>query len=107
MLHYENLKIMAITKTWTIKTLERDVLDGFVFKAFWTLSGKDGEKSLDNVFSGSVYFNKPSTLPSDFISYDSLTEEIVLSWVKNSLGTDLVQLQETELDRNTQTGKPF
>ena len=65
--------------------------------------------------TGEVTFTKPSSLPSDFIAYASLTESTVLGWVKTALGTDEVTSIESGLDTEvglvntpvTATGKPF
>lgn len=97
---------MSITKTWTIHTLERDLSNGFVLKAFWTLTGKNGDTIIDNVRTGSVQFEKPSTLPSNFISYEKLDEATVIAWVKSALGTEIVQQEEDAISL-TSLGKPF
>ena len=98
---------MAITKTWTIETLERDVSDGFVLYAIWNITGKDGDTIIDNVRTGTVQFEKPITLPSDFIPYEKLDESTVISWVKSTLGTEIVQQEEAKAIRLTALGKPF
>ena len=66
---------MAITTTWSIDTLERDPSDGFVRNALWVLTGKDGD-TLTGERGGSAWFAKPDSLPSDFIAYESLDEQL-------------------------------
>ena len=105
---------MAITKTWQVNTLERDITDGHVNKVIYRVKGIDGteEKSRE---TGEVNFVKPSSLPSDFVAYDKLTEAIVLGWVKTKLGTDEVSRIETKIDADialintpvTEIGKPW
>ena len=105
---------MAITKTWQVNTMERDISDGYVNKVIYRVIGKDGdtEKARE---TGEVTFTKPSSLPSDFVNYDKLTESVVLGWVKTALGTDDVAAIEKSLEDNialintpvTATGKPF
>ena len=50
---------MAITKTWEINTLERDVSDGFVTKVIYRVKGFSDavEKSR---LTGEVNFTKPT-----------------------------------------------
>tara|TARA_A100001011_G_C13809990_1_gene634499 strand:+ start:276 stop:596 length:321 start_codon:yes stop_codon:yes gene_type:complete len=105
---------MAITKTWQVNTLERDVSDGHVNKVIYRVKGIDGseEKSRE---TGEVNFTKPSSLPSDFVAYDSLSESTVLGWVKTALGTDQVASVEAKIDADialintpvTAVGKPW
>ena len=97
---------MAITTTWSIDTLERDPSDGFVRNALWVLTGKDGDTILQER-GGSAWFAKPSSLPSDFIAYDSLDEATVLGWVKAQLGSDLCADYEKDVSYTTAVGKPW
>ena len=79
---------MAITKTWQVNTMERDISDGHVNKVIYRVIGKDGdvEKARE---TGEVVFTKPSSLPSDFVAYDKLDEATVLGWVKTKLNQDI------------------
>lgn len=88
---------MAITKTWEINTLERDVSDGFVTKVIYRVKGISGseEKARE---TGEVIFTKPDSLPSDFIAFASLDASTVLGWVKTTLGTDACTSLETNLE---------
>ena len=114
---------MAITKTWQVNTMERDLSDGHVNKVIYRVIGKDGdeEKARD---TGEVVFVKPSSLPSDFVAYDKLDEATVLGWVKTKLNeekdldgkaVDRVALIEKAIEDKiaiintpvTATGKPF
>jgi len=105
---------MAITKTWEVNTMERDLSDGHVNKVIYRVKGMDGETEKDRA-TGEVNFTKPSSLPSDFVAYDKLDEATVLGWVKTTLGTDEVTAIEKTLEDNialintpvTATGKPF
>ena len=105
---------MAITKTWQVNTMERDISDGHVNKVIYRVIGKDSdtEKARE---TGSVNFTKPSSLPSDFVAYDKLDEATVLGWVKTAIGADDVAAIEKVIEDNiaiintpvTATGKPF
>ncbi len=88
---------MAITKTWEINTLERDLSDGFVTKAIYRVKGLSDSEEKARA-TGEVTFDKPSSLPSDFIAYDSLTSSKVLAWVTTALGTDQVATIEKDLE---------
>lgn len=105
---------MAITKTWQVNTMERDISDGHVNKVIYRVIGKDGDVEKDRA-TGEVTFTKPSSLPSDFVAYDKLDEATVLGWVKTAIGTDEVAAIEKVIDDNIAiintpviaTGKPF
>ena len=105
---------MAITKTWQVNTMERDLSDGHVNKVIYRVIGKDDDTEKDRA-TGEVSFTKPSSLPSDFVAYDKLDEATVLGWVKTSIGTDGVTAIEKAIEDNiaiintpvTATGKPF
>ena len=101
---------MAITKTWEVNTLERELADGYVKKVIYRVRGIDGseEKARE---TGEVELEKPETL----IPYKDLTESTVLGWVKTKLGTDEVAAIEKALEDEialintpvTETGKPW
>jgi len=87
---------MAITKTWEVNTMERDVSDGYVTKVIYRVKGiSDSVEKARK--TGNVTFTKPESLPSDFIAFASLNAATVLGWVKTSLG-DQVATIETELE---------
>jgi len=87
---------MAITKTWEVNTMERDVSDGYVTRVIYRVKGiSDSVEKARK--TGNVTFTKPESLPSDFIAFASLNAATVLGWVKTSLG-DQVATIETELE---------
>ena len=73
--------------TWKIVSLERKTADGFVTTAHWTCSDVDGD------YSGSTYgslgLSGELTIP-----YENLTEEVVIGWVKASMGEETVAAHE-------------
>ena len=105
---------MAITKTWEINTLERDLSDGYVTKVIYRVKGLSDSEEKARA-TGEVIFTKPSSLPSDFVAFDKLTSSTVLGWVTTSLGTDEVTSIETALEAEvteaitptTATGVPW
>ena len=101
---------MAITKTWEVNTLERELADGYVTKVIYRVIGMDGEKEKARV-TGEVELERPETL----IPYKDLTQDTVIGWVKTKLGTEEVARVEKWLEDeitliNTPvmaTGKPW
>jgi len=88
---------MAVTKTWEINTMERDVSDGYVTKVIYRVKGiTDSEEKARR--TGEVLYYKPSSLPSDFVEFSKLDSATVLSWVKTTLGNDKVSAIETSLE---------
>lgn len=85
-----------MTTTWKISTLDRDTVDGFVTTAHWTCSVVDGEFSAGSY--GTVGFTKEDGV--NLIPYANLTEEIVIGWVKASLGDEGVAYAEAALAAN-------
>ena len=73
---------MAVTKTWQVNTLERELADGYVNKVIYRVDGSDGTYTFRG--TGEVDLPKPETL----VPYADLTEEVVLGWVKAKLDAD-------------------
>jgi len=112
---------MAVTKTWSITNLTRDVSDGYVSIVHWKLTGTEGDKTVESL--GKTKLARPSSLEP----YDSLTEEKVIGWLKAKINAETpavrteatgktgVELMEAIMDRKmgwldkpaTATGKPF
>ena len=85
---------MAITKTWEVNTLQRELADGYVNKVIYRVNGTDGTYSTRA--TGEVDLEKPETL----IPYKDLTAETVIGWVKAKLGADQVASIEKAIDDN-------
>ena len=111
---------MEITKTWSITDLERETSDNYVCYAHWKLTGTEDGKTVEK--DGKTFLDRPSTL----VDYATLTEEIVLGWVKAKINADYivpagsegstgVETVEADIDSmmaaldvpETATGKPF
>ena len=73
---------MAITKTWEVNTLQRELADGYVNKVIYRVNGTDG--TYETRATGEVDLEKPETL----IPYKDLTNDIVIGWVKAKLEAD-------------------
>jgi len=82
--------------TWTIANLERNVADGGVTVAHWRVTEEETVGTGDDAVTytassyGTVGFT-PDPDADDFVAYDSLTEEVVMGWVWES-----VNQEETE-----------
>ena len=106
---------MAIVKTWEVNTMERDISDGHVNKIIYrvkAIDNSDNTEAPDSRQTGEVIFTKPSSLPSDFVAYDSLSHSVCIGWVKTALGSDGVAAVEAAIDKaltpvTTAVGKPF
>jgi len=86
---------------WTISTLERNTDNGVV-TAFWMAS------KIDDGYQGSVCNTcsfTPDSTSSDYIDYADLTEQQVVSWVKNTLGQDKVLEIEADIDKQIEDMK--
>ena len=77
--------------TWKIAQLERETADGFVFLSHYTVDAKDDAYSAGAY--GSIGFERPENL----IPFADLTEDEVIGWVKEALGTDKVDEVEAAL----------
>lgn len=84
---------MAITTslTWTAFNLTRESSDDFIIKSSWYLTGKtlNGTVGIATFrMEGDVSFNTSRT--GSETSYESVTEENVVTWIKSALGADEV-----------------
>lgn len=75
---------MAITYTWKVtgltKTNTEDLTD-VVVGTRWTKTGVD-EEGNEGVFSGATPFLASAVDPNNFVDWNNLTEEIILSWIQ-------------------------
>ena len=85
---------MAITKTWEVNPLQRELADGYVNKVIYRVKGTDG--TYETRVTGEVDLEKPETL----IPYKDLTQDTVIGWVKAKLGSDSITQIEKAIDDN-------
>jgi len=83
---------MAVT--WNISTLERNTDNGVVV-AHWRATDSEVVGTDDNAVthSGSSYGTcgfTPDASADGYVDYDSLVEEDVIGWVKDSMGEEAV-----------------
>ena len=106
---------MAINKVWEVNTMERTTADGYVTKVIYrvkAIDDSDNKEKEGTRQTGEVTFTKPSSLPSDFVAYDSLSSSVCVGWVKTALGSDGVAAVEAAIDAalataTTAVGKPW
>jgi hypothetical protein len=75
---------MAITYTWKIKSLKKTNgtnINDVIVGTQWELKGTD-EDGDSGVFNGATPFEMSKVDPENFVSYENLTEEMVLDWIK-------------------------
>ena len=80
---------MAITYTWEISSLKTKnetlgdgvVLPNAVCQSYWKKIGTD-EDGNEGTFAGATPFSAANLTEENFKQFDTLTEEIVLSWIQ-------------------------
>ena len=73
---------MAITYTWEVTRMSvtrAGDLPNYVVQTYWTKTGTD-EDGYTGVFPGATPFT-PNPDQQNYVPYDQLTQEIVLSWI--------------------------
>lgn len=92
-----------INYTWKIHTITKRTInsvDSVVFTVVWEKFGIDSDG-----YSGSVKmaanFNIDDIDESSFVPYEELTEEIVVSWIKNFIDENSVNIRiEAEIEKS-------
>jgi len=77
---------MSAEIKWHIANLERETIDGFVMTAHYTVDAVTEDGAYRSGAYGSASFERPENL----IPFADLTEDLVVQWVKEALGTDKV-----------------
>ena len=80
---------------WTINQLDRLTSDGFVVVVHYNVSASEDEHSASTYGTTSYTQEEGST----FVPYESLTQEVVVGWVQEALGKDVVEASlQSQLD---------
>ena len=78
---------MATTFAWKINTLEREVSDGFVSVAHYSVVAiSDTLDPKGNPYNSGAYGSVGLERPDTLIPYADLTEADVIGWVQEKLG---------------------
>ena len=83
----------ATVFTWNIAQLEREVSDGYVFTAHYTIDAKD------DVYTAGAYGSIGFERPDSLIPYSELTLDDVVQWVKDALSEEKVAEIEVALQK--------
>ena len=98
---------MTTQYNWSINQMDRLTSDGFVVTVHYNVSATDGD------YSASTYGTCGYTKESEtFVPYADLTQAIVLSWVKETLGQETVEASlQSQIDAQKnpvqQSGLPW
>ena len=89
---------MAYSYTWEINESQMlsNVSNGFISTIVYRVKGMDGITEKARA-TGQVEFTEPSSLPSDFIAFNSVSKEKCLEWVKTAVGATQVTVIEAGL----------
>lgn len=90
-----------ITYTWNILSLTKRDYDnrpGTIYQVCWEKIGKTSDGHF-GIFRTTTGFEILENNTADFIEYDSLTESIIISWIKRSMneGQSYNTVEEREL----------
>jgi len=97
----------TITNLYTVQQPDPD----YVVNALWTVTGVDGSNTAS--IGGNTQFNSADQ-EGPFIPYDQLTEQIVIGWVFDGLGTQKAEIEATltakvekQINPTTANGVPW
>ena len=79
---------MAVSYTWTIPTVERNLSDGGITVIHWRCDGVDGDYTASSYGTTS---HTPDADAADFIAYDSVTEANCIAWAQAALDQDAIE----------------
>jgi hypothetical protein len=80
---------MATSFVWKINTLERELSDGYVFTAHYSvLAISDQLDPQGNPYNTGAYGSVGLERPATLVPYDQLTEALVIGWVQSNIGGD-------------------
>lgn len=86
---------MAITHTWDIrKLIQKNDSTGTVIQVYFKVHSTEDEYYY--VSAGNIDLDVDNI--QNFISYENLTEELVIQWVQDKLGPSLGGYEQTNID---------
>jgi hypothetical protein len=78
---------MATTFAWKINTLERELSDGYVFTAHYSVVAISDQLDPEgNPYNSGAYGSVGLERPDALVPYDELQESDVIGWVQEKLG---------------------
>ena len=78
---------MSLTYEWKITGIKKassNDLSNVIVQTYWNVIGKD-ENGNEGAYSGATPFDLSKVDPDNFVTYESLTEEVVIGWIKNAV----------------------
>lgn len=78
---------MSLTYDWKITALKKASggnLSNVIVQTYWNVVGTD-ENGNEGAYSGATPFDLSKVDPNNFVTYESLTEEMVIGWIKNAV----------------------
>ena len=96
------------TYLWTISQMDRLTSDGFVVVVHYRVSASEGEHNASTY--GTTSYTQAEG--QAFVPYASLTKEVVIGWVQEALGKDVVEASlQSQIDAKKapvqQSGLPW
>lgn len=91
--------------TWKvvgIKKLNTDELSDVIVQTYWEKTGTN-ENNITGTFVGATPFSLDSIDPDNFVSYENLTEEIVINWIKSFVIDDYEKHVNSMIDKQIQS----
>ena len=90
--------------TWNITGIKKksvgDTTD-FVYQVYWSKTGTNSEGATGYCQGAVLYEDPDDGVDSNtFISFEDLTEEVVLSWVKSQISSDEEEAINSRIDRD-------
>lgn len=99
-----------MTTTWVINQLERTLADGGVVVCHWRATATDGDFSASSY--GTAGFT-PDPSSSDWVAYDSISEDLALGWCfdsgvdKDAIEASLAAQIEVQRNPTQASGVPW
>lgn len=76
---------MTISYTWELTSFKKTStsdLDDVIVQTYWKKIGTN-EDGVSGEFSGATPFDLSTVDPDNFVSYENLTQEIILGWIQS------------------------
>ena len=94
---------MAMTYTWKIKNLKKTNvpntnLTDVIVATRWIVTGTD-EDGNSAEYEGATPFRASEVDPNNFVDFNNLTEEVVISWIQQVVIGDYLKRVYEEIDK--------
>ena len=83
---------MTMTYEWAIKSLKKTddpsaQINDIIVQTHWTLTGTDADGN-SGTFSGATPFEPDQVDPTNFTTYENLTEAMVIGWIQDVVNSN-------------------